>query len=241
MSAGPEPPSFDAFARDYEGALNRGLQLTGESRDFYARRRVEITHDACQRLGLRPRIICDFGCGTGDTLPILREVIGAERLIGIDPSVASLTEARRRHASCPVEWSTSDAFVSAARETVDAVYCNGVFHHIPPPARLDVARQVMGLLRPGGCWFFWENNPFNPGTRWVMSRIPFDRDAITLWPGEARRLSQAAGGKWIETTFHFYFPSSLRVFRGTERWLRRLPLGGQYLVVVQKTNEPQAG
>jgi SAM-dependent methyltransferase len=241
MSAVPKPPSFDAFARDYEDALNRGLSLTGESRDYYARRRVEITRDFCRCIALRAETLCDFGCGTGDTLPLLRTVIGAERLIGLDPSLSSLTEARRRHASCPVKWSTPDALDSAAMETVDVVYCNGVFHHIPPPLRLEVAQQIMRLLRPGGCWFFWENNPFNPGTRWVMSRIPFDRDAITLKPGEARRLGEAAGGKWIETTFHFYFPSSLRILRRVEKCLRRVPLGGQYLVVLQKTVDQQTG
>lgn len=235
MSAPPEEPSFDAYATDYEGALNRGLSLTGESRDFYATRRVEITRDTCQRIGLRSRSVCDYGCGTGDTLPLLRDVLGAERLIGLDPSTGSLDEARRRHARYAVEWSTPDGFGATARGgELDLVYCNGVFHHIPVADRLAAARQIMALLRPGGCWFFWENNPLNPGTRWVMARIPFDRDAITLRPGEARRLGEAAGGAWVESSFHFYFPNLLRALRGTERWLRRLPFGGQYLVVLRK-------
>jgi hypothetical protein len=55
MSASPEPASFDNYAREYEAALNRGLTLTGESRDFYARSRVEIMRDICQRIGLRAR------------------------------------------------------------------------------------------------------------------------------------------------------------------------------------------
>jgi SAM-dependent methyltransferase len=235
MSGPPEPPSFDTFAGNYESALNRGLSLTGESRDFYARHRVEIVRDACQRLGLHPKTVCDYGCGTGDTLPLLRELLGAQRLIGLDPSTASLAEASRRHASLPAQWSTPAAFDEAASANqVDAVYCNGVFHHIPPPDRLDAARQILRLLRPGGCWFFWENNPLNPGTRWVMSRIPFDRDAITLRPGEARQLGESAGAHWIETTSHFYFPHALRWCRGAEKWLCRLPLGGQYLVVLRK-------
>ena len=65
-------------------------------------------------------------------------------------------------------------------------------------------------------------------------RIPFDRDAITLRSGEARRLGESAGGSWVETSFHFYFPRTLQVLRGAEKWLRRVPFGGQYLVVLQK-------
>jgi hypothetical protein len=37
-----------------------------------------------------------------------------------------------------------------------------------------------------------ENNPWNPGTRYVMSRIPFDRDAIPLTPSAARHLLKRA-------------------------------------------------
>ena len=239
MSAPPNPSSFDTYARDYEAALNEGLHLTGESRDFYARRRVELTRDACERIGLRVEAVCDYGCGTGDTLPLLRELLGAERLVGIDPSAASLAEAKRRHGALTIEWAAPEAYDhAAATEQVDAVYCNGVFHHIPPPGRLACALQIVRMLRPGGCWFFWENNPLNPGTRWVMSRIPFDRDAITLRPGEARRLGEDAGTKWRETTFHFYFPHALRAWRRAEKWLRRVPLGGQYLVVLQKPFNP---
>lgn len=235
MTAPAGKPAFDAYAADYEAALNAGLSLTGEARDFYARRRTEIVRDAGARLGLTVRSVCDYGCGTGDTLPLLGAVLGATRLIGLDPSEASLAEGRRRHPGLPIEWSTPAEFDRrAATGGLDAVYCNGVFHHIPPPERLAAASQILGLLRPGGCWFLWENNPLNPGTRWVMSRIPFDRDAITLRSGEARRLGQAVGGEILATTFHFLFPKTLRFLRPAERWLERVPLGGQYLVVVRK-------
>jgi len=237
MSAPPER-SFDAYARDYESTLDRGLSLTGESRDFYARRRVELVREACGRLGLRPAAICDYGCGTGDTVPLLAAATEAAQLVGADPSPESLAEARRRHERADTAWLPLDALdapVHAAR--YDAVYCNGVFHHIPPAKRSDAARRIARLLRPGGAWFFWENNPLNPGTRWVMARIPFDRDAITLRAGEARRLGEAAGLGWIETSYHFYFPRALRACRSAERWLRRLPFGGQYLVVFRRPAE----
>ena len=235
MSGSPEQPSFDVYARDYDAALGHGLELTGESRDFYARGRVEVVREACARLRLRTEVVCDYGCGTGDTLPLLRELLGARRLFGIDPSRASLIEAGRRHGETVAEWATPDTLEAAsATNGMDAVYCNGVFHHIAPGDRLAAARQIVRVLRPGGCWFFWENNPFNPGTRWVMARIPFDRDAITLRPAAARRLGEAAGAECVATTFHFYFPHALRACRGAEKWLRRLPLGGQYLVILRK-------
>jgi hypothetical protein len=48
-------------------------------------------------------------------------------------------------------------------------------------------------LRPGGLFAPWENNPWNPNTRYVMSRIPFDRDATTLSPPKAVGLLRQNG------------------------------------------------
>jgi len=227
------PSAFDPYAQNYEAALNRGLSLTGETRDYFARRRVEIVAACCRRLGLRAESVCDFGCGTGDTLPLLQSILGAKKLIGLDPSTQSLATARERHSLIDVELATPAQFPPGLA-ACDAIYCNGVFHHIPLSERLSAARHVLDLLRPGGYWFFWENNPFNPGTRWSMARIPFDHDAIVLRPREARHLAEQAGARWLQTTFHFYFPRFLRHLRPAEKWLVRLPLGGQYLVLFQR-------
>jgi hypothetical protein len=58
-----------------------------------------------------------------------------------------------------------------------------------------------------------------------------------LFPHQARRLLSQAGLKVLRTDHLFFFPARLAALRPLERWLRRVPLGGQYLVLVQK---PQA-
>ena len=116
----------------------------------------------------------------------------------------------------------------------DLVYCNGVFHHIAPARRAGAVAFVVRALRPGGLFAFWENNPWNPGTRLIMRRIPFDRDAVMLTPAAARRLLIDGGLEVVGTDFRFYFPASLRRLRPLEPHLRRLPLGAQYLVLARK-------
>ena len=83
----------------------------------------------------------------------------------------------------------------------DLAYSNGVFHHIPVGERAGAVTFVRRALRPGGLFALWENNPWNPGTRYVMSRIPFDRDAITLSMLEASRLLRAGGFEVLRTDF----------------------------------------
>ena len=70
-----------------------------------------------------------------------------------------------------------------------------------------------------------------------MSQIPFDRDAETLRPREASKLLTSSGFQVRSTTFHFFFPSALRVLRGFEPHLRTIPLGGQYCVLAQRLDD----
>ncbi|MGH8020295.1 MAG: class I SAM-dependent methyltransferase [Opitutaceae bacterium] len=233
------PRAFDSFARRYEDALDKGLRLTGESRDFYAAGRVNSCRKMCIKLGVPVHSVCDYGCGTGDTLPLLEQAFGASRMVGFDTSPESLAEAVRRHGRR--DWIMTTSVGRHMEGLCDVVYCNGVFHHIAPAERLRSSAAVSRLLRSGGLWLLWENNPWNPGTRWVMSRIPFDRDAILLSSREARALGESAGLTYVETTFHFFFPSLLRFLRPLENSMRRLPLGGQYLTVLRKSAAPPAG
>ena len=60
------------------------------------------------------------------------------------------------------------------------------------------------------------------------------KNAIVLFPGEARRLMRNAGFEVLDTDFLFVFPAALSVLRGLEPALCKLPLGGQYQVLCRK-------
>jgi SAM-dependent methyltransferase len=230
-----KPPSavFDRAARDYDAELNRGLAVTGESRDFYARRRVAFLGEWLKRLDSRPCTVMDYGCGTGDTVPLLARLPGVERVVGVDVSEESLVVARERHGGEGRMFCRPADVPSTPAQAFDLVYTNGVFHHIEPAERPAALRWIAQRLAPGGWLAFWENNPWNPGTRWIMSRVPFDDDARPFSAPVARRLLREVGFAVIRTDFHFIFPRALRWLRGLERPLRRLPVGGQYGVLAR--------
>jgi SAM-dependent methyltransferase len=222
---------FDQYVDDdYEAACERGLQLSGESRDYFARHRVEQTRALCQG---QPeiRLVVDFGCGLGHTTPHVLSAFPNARVIGTDSGEAVIQAARQHYSSARAQFTCGEP---AMAQPADLVYCNGVFHHIERAERTSAATRIFGWLRSGGLFAFWENNPWNPGTRLVMSRIPFDRDADPLSPPVARQLLTSVGFRVLETTFCFFFPSQLKALRGIEPRLRRIPLGGQYCVLAQK-------
>ena len=226
-------PEFDDFAEDYDSALARGIEISGEDKEFFAQGRVSWLANCLERLGARPRTVLDFGCGTGSATPFLLGLQGAESVLGVDISARSVAVAQRSWGAGNARFLPLANFPPAG--DVDLAFCNGVFHHIPVPERAAAVELVYRALRVGGYFAFWENNPLNPGTRYVMRRIPFDREAILLWPRAARRLLTEGGFHPLSTSFQFVFPRPLAWFRRIEPALSRWPLGAQYMILCRKT------
>jgi trans-aconitate methyltransferase len=220
---------FDHFAASYEEELAKSLAATGEDRGFYARGRIARTAKCASGMGAEIRRIVDFGCGDGMNAPLLAATFSGSQVRGVDISGASIDRARRLYSSGQVSFMHTDEWKPDG--TTDLVFVNGVFHHIEPAEHMPCLGAIRRALRPGGLLAFWENNPWNPGTRYVMSRCSFDREAIPINPRRAHEMLTQAGFSIVRSESHFYFPRPLRLLRPCERWLRGLPLGGQYQVV----------
>jgi len=167
--------SDDLFDRsaEYDAMLDRGLRLSGENRHYFAHGRID---DLQRQLpaGFAPRRILDFGCGLGDTTKLLAERFPTATAVGIDTAANALEHARLTHGGERVRFEQG---MPPGDRSYDLCFVNGVFHHIEPFRRLEVVASIRASLVPGGWFAFFENNPWNPGTRLVMRRIPFDRDA----------------------------------------------------------------
>lgn len=224
------PDLFDTYADDYDAALAEGLSASGESRDYFARERLRWLAGQLAGRGVSPRTALDFGCGVGVATPFWREFFLEAALLGVDVSARSLEVARREYGSPQAQFQTlADQVPDSSR---DLAFCNGVFHHIPPAERAAALAYVCESLRLGGLFAFWENNPWNPGTRYVMHRILFDRGAVLVSPPHARHLLTAAGFEVLRTDF--LFPRALSALRPLEPPLSRLPFGAQYQVLSRK-------
>lgn len=223
---------FDQYAESYDAALAQGLSISGEGKDFFAENRVAWLERCLRELNQKPRSVLDYGCGTGSSTPYLLGLSEIESVIGVDVSSKSIAVAKRSYGSERAHFLMIDEYQPS--QEVDLAFCNGVFHHIQPGERAAAVNYVYRALRPGGLFAFWENNPLNPGTRYVMSKCPFDEDAITLTHLEAKRLIRSQGFRILKTNFLFIFPRALRWFRRVEPLISQLPLGAQYLVLCRK-------
>lgn len=223
---------FDQFVDEYDADLNRALAASGEDKDYFARGRVSFLARRLQGLQETPESAMDYGCGIGGTTVLLREIARVRIVAGLDVSERSLERAEQQYGCDAIRFYPFQRYKPSGN--LDLAYCNGVFHHIPVHERISAVQYVYNSLRPQGLFAFWENNPWNPGTRYCMSQCVFDRDAVTLSPPLAKRLLREGGFEILRTDFVFYFPRALKLLRFTEPALRQIPLGAQYQILCRK-------
>lgn len=217
-------------AEDYDAMLDQGIRLSGEDKGWFIDARLRWLAEELPP-GPPPARILDFACGTGETTAALAVAHPAAEVVGTDLAAAAIDRARSTHGGERVRF---HAGADLPPGPFDLCYVNGAFHHIPAGEQPAVLAALRSALRPGGWLALFENNPWNPGARLVMRRIPFDRDAVMLSVPTARRRVRAAGFDEVRpVTSRFWFPRSLSALRPAERLLRRVPGGAQYLVLAR--------
>lgn len=223
---------FD-LSEEYDNMLNEGLSISGENKMFFLEGRLD---DLISQLKDRSKIrrVLDFGCGIGDSTALLAAKFPqAVEIVGTDLSDDALDYARTKHGSDRVTFVNLQGYSPDLE--FDLCYVNGVFHHIKPEERHGAVELVYRSLKKGGLFALFENNPYNPGTQIIMSRIPFDRDAIKITPAACREMVRKGGFQTLRSTrFLFYFPRLLSPLRVLEKYLTGLPLGAQYYVLAEK-------
>ncbi len=225
--------TFNAAASQYDQQLQQGLILSGETADYFVEGRVEFLGNYLEhQVPLHGLRVLDFGCGIGNASGALKEKLHAAEVVGYDCSAESIAIAEERYPGASFYW-TSDA-ESIEPASIDVVYTSGVFHHIAPEDRQIELERIYGWLKPGGYFALFENNPWNPATHWVMSRIPFDADAKCLSPLQTRKRLSMVGFQVQLTRSLFFFPRILRFLRPMESMLSSVPLGAQYVVVSRR-------
>jgi SAM-dependent methyltransferase len=193
---------FDRYADSYDQDLQKALSVSGEDKNYFALGRMQWLEKFFQTRGVNADAVMDFGCGTGTATPFIKKCLRPQTIVGVDVSTESLKVATETFG----DKSTSFRIIEQTScGMFDVAFCNGVFHHIDPSERHASLAYVFKSLKPGGLFALFENNPWNPATRYVMSRCAFDADAITLSPTETCRRMREAGFEVISIRFLFIF------------------------------------
>ena len=220
---------FDAYAADYHAQHAASIRASGEEPAYFARYKAQDARAWSARDGLDPARVLDLGTGIGNALPHLAEAFPGAALTGIDPSEGSLALARAAHGERAALCAFDGREVPYPDDAFDLVFTACVFHHVPADRHAGLLAEVRRVLRPGGAFFLFEHNPWNPLTRRAVRLCPFDADAVLIDAPEMARRIGAAGFE-TRTRYRVFVPGPLRALRGAEAALTWCPLGAQYHV-----------
>jgi hypothetical protein len=81
---------------------------------------------------------------------------------------------------------------------------------------------------------FFEHNPYNPATRYSVSRCPLDDGVKLLPPHYLKNIFQGNRIAGVEMDYILFFPKPISSLKYLEKCLKRVPLGGQYVVYGKK-------
>ena len=124
------------------------------------------------------KLVLEPGCGMGRWLRVAH-AYKPRALIGVDYSEVAYVAARNLRDLPDVHVVRADILKLPLRRTIESMYCLGVVHHTPDPARTFDA--LVDVLAPGGqinCWVYgaegneWITRFVDPLRLRVTSRLP---------------------------------------------------------------------
>jgi SAM-dependent methyltransferase len=189
-------PFYDLMAAD------PGLQA------LYAEFRLALTR-ASRAHGMRPKVMVDLACGTGNTaIPWLAG--GGRTIIGVDASEAMLRVARRK--SSRVRWVRQNLTGLRLGVVADVATCHfDALNHVLDAGGLQRTFDGVGrLLRPGGLFLFDLN------TRYMLEWLSTSEKLFRVGPHCFTAYNALDAATGIATFNQLWFVKQGRLFRTFE-------------------------
>lgn len=218
---------FDRYDRSYGAVVQSSIDFSGLPHDFFLEAKAELMREKiAAHFGGRKPDGLDVGCGVGSFHPFVRNLFA--RYCGVDVSAKSIAQAKEKQSD--IEYAAYDGVkLPYESGSFDFVSTICVMHHVPPAEWPAFMNELCRVVRPGGLVAVIEHNPFNPLTKLAVSRCEFDRDAVLLRAATTQRLMAEASLSRVESDYFLFFPFKAAIAQRTERKIRKLPLGAQYM------------
>ena len=223
---------FDHFAKHYREIHNKSLKITEKDSHYYSEHKIQILKEHEKKENL---FFLDFGCGDGNTSTFFTSYFPLSKYQGIDISSESIEIAKSKTINNTNFKNFDGENIPFEDNSFDVVFTACVFHHIDFKLHEILLNEIKRVLKPGGKFYIFEHNPWNPVTRHIVNTCPFDEDAVLLTPNYTKKILNKIF-KNNSTNYILFFPRHklFSPFIKLERFLTKIPLGGQYYSIAKK-------
>lgn len=226
---------FNAFADDYREIHTQNLQISGADSFYFAEMKIRLLQQFEKDMPLH---VLDLGCGDGATEYFMFRIFPEWKISAIDVSEKSIKIASEKNLSNAVFSVYDGIHIPIADSSADIIFIAGVFHHVSFELHATLVKEIARVLRTGGRLYFFEHNPFNPLTRYLVNTCVFDKDARLLKSSYSVKLFINAGLVEVKKKYIIFFPRKgiFSKFIFLEKYLQWLPFGGQYFISAKRVN-----
>ncbi|HNV96870.1 MAG TPA: class I SAM-dependent methyltransferase [bacterium] len=229
---------FDLFAKDYRKIHNENLKISGANSNYFTE--YKILEVKRSEKGKKIESIFDFGCGDGTSLVYFRKHFPSADLCGVDVSLKSIEEANSKNiknSNIFLINNENDLKNLIEDNKFDIIFISCVFHHIEDENILNnILKECFRILKNDGVLYIFEHNPYNPMTRRIVKDCIFDKGIRLINPKKLKKLVLNNQFKNSSVNFTLFFPrfSIFKPFFIFEKFLIKLPIGGQYYIKAKK-------
>lgn len=219
--------SFDKYNDSYDEELAKNLSKIPfhDNIEYYAEHKIQILKEICPYANS----ILESGCGIGRNIKFIQKYYPGSEIAGADVSNTCLAEAKSSYPDI-------DFFLpeNIPLNTYDLLLIADVIHHISPNERKMYLNSLKQHLKNVAEIVIFEQNPYNPLTRYLVNTCPFDEEAELISAIELVKLLNDVGFAVNLYSYCFFFPSSFHRINHLENWLAKIPLGGKYYIHAYK-------
>lgn len=222
--------NFDEFAKDYRATHDKSVEISGADSDYFSEYKIlEVLKYEQANDSIR---ILDFGCGDGNSSKYFRKYFNNSQIVGIDVSEQSIKEANQKKVENAIFQSFNGSTIPFDDNQFDLIFTSMVFHHIEHKLHENILNEIRRVLKPGGRFYNFEHNPYNPLTRKVVNECPFDEDAVLLKPSYHKMITIKSGLNLKNLNFTLFLPRHkfFKPLLGLEKILTWCPIGAQYYI-----------
>lgn len=225
---------FDTHADEYSEEIDKTLNQYGANHDFFMQHKTWLIEKLLKeyQYQISDLDLLDVGCGVGKLHAYLKDKFNT--VSGIDISKGSIDVARRTYPD--LRYDVYDGHkIPYDDNSVDMTLAAGVFHHVLPQERSELASEMLRVLKPGGLSMVIEHNPYNPVTRRIVNNCPIDEGVILLKPSELRNLFTSPDSEGVHTRSILSVPPTNKVLKKIDGIFGYLPFGAQIYMIAQKS------
>lgn len=224
---------FDNYSLNYRDVLKKSLGYFGKNDEFFDKLKLFYIEKWAIKYS-EVKDILEFGCGIGKLASLLAKKFPHANVYGYDQSKKSLAVAKEENIRNK-NISFGDELLEIKK--FDLIVISNVFHHIPHKERVPTLTFLKELLKGKGKIIIFEHNPLNPLTCFIVKICPFDVDAELISRYKFIKTAKSCNLKVINKMYILFTPWSLTIFRCLERFLHQIPLGAQYMLLLEKKEE----